>query len=262
MGPNDIVPPARLAGARAGVTNFGKNTFAFAEDIGSYITIDSLVVDMELEYDEATFEVNCPDECTLCLDSCPTGAIYESLKINPRRCVAYNSYATLGSFSIEPQDVLPLDIRELMGTWIYGCDICQQVCPRNQRRLKAKVSPDAYLEQVAGDFHLEKLLNMSEEYFNQRVFPLLHHIKYRRYFQRNAAVALGNLGEEESVPALTRAMRDLDELVRGHTAWALGKIGGSQARQALETSLATETSEYAREEIRTALNNLKIHLMS
>ncbi|MDP6347306.1 MAG: HEAT repeat domain-containing protein [Dehalococcoidia bacterium] len=244
-----VNPPARQAGARAGVTTFGKNCFAFAEGIGSFIEIDTLVIDGELEYDRPTMQVSCPDKCTLCIDACPTGALYEPLRMNPLMCVAYNSYATPGSFLGDGQTVLPMDIRERMGVWIYGCDICQQVCPHNQPRLKAKLPPHAYTAQVAADFRLEKLLNMSAEYFRNKVYPLLHYIKDGRYVQRNVAVALGNLGQEEAVPHLARAMRDPDELVRGHAAWALGRIGGRGAMEILEGSLATECSEYARSEI-------------
>lgn len=248
-----VTPPPRLAGARAGVTNFGKNCFAFAEGIGSFIIVDTLVVNVELEYNEPTLKVKCPDKCTLCLDSCPTGALYEPLKMNPRRCVAYNSYATPGSLFGDGQEVLPLEIREGMGTWVYGCDVCQQVCPRNQPRLKAKLPPNAYLERIADDFRLDRLLNMSDEHFHNKVLRLLHYIQEKRYFQRNAAVALGNMGEEEAVPALAQTMQDPDELVRGHAAWALGKIGGSQSKRILKASLAAETSDYARGEISMTL---------
>lgn len=248
-----VGPPARLSAARAGVANYGKNCFAFAEGIGSFIVIVPLVVNAELDYDTPTLEVKCPDKCTLCLDACPTGSLYEPLRMNPLRCIAYNSYATPGSFLGVGQEVLPKEIREPMGTWIFGCDVCQQVCPRNQPRLKAKLPPNPYLEHVANDLRLDKLLNMSDEYFFNRVLPRLSYIKQKRYVQRNAAVALGNLGTEESVAPLAQAMQNPDELVRGHAAWALGRIGSGRAKQTLEASLSRETSAYAREEIREAL---------
>ncbi|MFC1916889.1 epoxyqueuosine reductase [Chloroflexota bacterium] len=253
IGKGPIQLPARLSAARAGATNYGKNCFAFAEGIGSFITVTALVIDAELEYDEPTMEVKCPEKCSLCLDSCPTGALYTPLKMNPHRCIAYNSYATPGSFFGEGLTALPLEIREKMGTWIFGCDICQQVCPRNQSRLKAKLPPNAFLEHITPDFRLETLLNMSDESFD-RIQPLLNYIKEKRYFQRNAAVALGNLGKEDAIPTLANAMHDLDELLRGHVAWALGKIGGGKARRILERSLTSETSEYVQTEMKTALN--------
>jgi epoxyqueuosine reductase len=246
--------PCRPSSARAGVTGYGKNCFAFAKGIGSFISIVSLVIDKELEYDTPTLDVNCPEECTLCIDSCPTGALYEPLRMNPHLCIAYNTYATPGSDSIQGPEILPLELREGMGTWIFGCDVCQQVCPRNQAKLKVELLPNAFLEYIADDFHLEKILNMTDEQYN-RAYNLLtmNYINDKRYFRRNAAVALGNQGSEESVPVLTQAMRDPDELIRGHAAWALGRIGGSRAKQSLESGLARETNEYVIGEIRAAL---------
>lgn len=246
--------PHRPSGARAGVTNYGKNCFAFVEGIGSFVSIVPLVIDKELEYDTPTLEVDCPEECTHCIDACPTGALYEPLRMNPRLCIAYNTYATPGSNFGQGQEVLPLELRESMSTWIFGCDVCQQVCPRNQAKLKAKLPPNAFLERIAGDFNLEKILNMTDEQFDRaRNLLMMNYINDKRYFRRNAAVALGNQGSNEAVPALTQAIQDPDELIRGHAAWALGRIGGSRAKQALESSLVHETSEYVVGETKTAL---------
>jgi len=244
--------PARMAGARAGVTSYGKNTFAFAAGIGSFIVIATIVIDKELAYDEPTLDVKCPDNCTLCLEACPTGALYEPLKMDPRRCIAYNSYNAPGSWFGGTQAVLPLNIREPMGTWVYGCDVCQQVCPRNRPKLKAKLPPNPHLEHLAADFHLEKLANMSDEHF-RRLSVLLNYVDNKRCLQRNAAVALGNEGDPGAVPALAQAMQSPHEPLRGHAAWALGRIGGSKAKRILESNLAQETSEYVRGEISAAL---------
>lgn len=246
--------PGRPSAARAGATNYGKNCFAFAEDIGSFVSIVPLVIDKELEYDIPTFDVNCPEECTLCIDSCPTGALYEPLRMNPHLCVAFNSYSTPGSIIGRGQEVLPLELREGMGMWVHGCDVCQQVCPRNQAKLKAKLPPNAFLEHIADDFELENILNMTDKQFD-RVHNLLmmNYIGDKRYFRRNAAVALGNQGSREAVPVLTQAIQDPDELIRGHAAWALGRIGGSRAKKTLKSSLYRETSEYVIGEIKVAL---------
>lgn len=244
--------PARLAGARAGLTTYGKNTFAFARGGGSFLVITTLVIDRELQYDEPSLEVTCPENCNLCLEACPTGALYEPLKIDPRRCIAYNSYNAPGSWFGGTQTVLPLEIRERMDTWIYGCDVCQQVCPRNQPRMKSRLPSSAYLERLAADFQLETLVDLSDEHFD-RLHVLLNYVDNKRYLQRNAAVALGNTGDREAVPALARAMESPDEALRGHAAWALGKIGGAAARSTLDSSLARERSDYVRDEISAAL---------
>ena len=249
-----LVVPERLAAARAGVVTYGKNTFAFAEGIGSFILITAFVVDAELEYDEPTIEEKCPPKCTACIEACPTGALYEPLKMDPRLCIAFNTFMTQDDFPGGVTSYIPPEIREKMGTWIHGCDICQEVCPRNQRRLKAKLPQNEFLAKVAQDFELTKLLNLSDEFYTKRVQPLMYnYIREKKYFQRNAAIALGNMGDTAFIPDLAQAMQDSEEMVRGYAAWALGKIGGSQARQVLEASLARETAESARREIEAAL---------
>jgi len=249
-----IVVPDRLSAARAGITTYGKNTFAFADGIGSFIVITSFVVDAELDYDMPTLEVKCPPKCTACIDACPTGALYELLKMNPRRCIAFNTFGTRDGRPGGITSYIPPEIREKMGTWIHGCDICQEVCPRNQRRLKARLPQNEFLSRVAQDFELTKLLNLSDEFYAKRVQPLMYnYIREKKYFQRNAAIALGNMGDPMFIPDLAQAMEDSEQLVRSYAAWALGKIGGSRARQILETSLARETVESARREIEAAL---------
>ena len=107
---------------------------------------------------------------------------------------------------------------------------------------------------VAQDFELTKLLNLSDVFYTKRVQPLMYnYISEKKYFQRNAAIALGNMGDPTFIPDLTQAMQDSEEMVRSYAAWALGKIGGSQARHILEASLARETDESTKKEIQAAL---------
>lgn len=247
--------PERLVAAKAGIVDFGRNNFAYAEGIGSFIYLTSFVVDKELEYDSSTVKVGCPEGCSACMKACPTHAIYEPNKMNPRRCIAFNTFfkqdRIAGSY-IEPE------IREKMGTKVHGCDICQEVCPRNQARLKAKLPDDEFLVKVAQDFSLSQMLNMTDEFYSTRIQPLMfNYIKERKYFQRNAAIALGNLGNPAFVPDLAVAMNDPEDLVRGYAAWALGKIGGSSAKQILEANLSQETSKSAKKEIELALLEVK-----
>ena len=246
--------PERWAASRAGIITFGKNTFAFADGIGSWIGLTTFVVDAELEYDSPTMMVDCPPKCTACIDACPTGALYEPMKMNPRRCIAHNCFNTQDGFPGGCTSYIPPDIREKMGAWIHGCDICQEVCPRNQKRLKAKLPPNEFLEKKAQEFEYTRLLNLTDEYYRTVVQPLMYnYIREKKYFQRNAAIALGNMGDPAFIPDLAQAMEDSEELVRGYAAWALGRIGGSKAKEILEASLRRETSETARKEIEAAL---------
>jgi epoxyqueuosine reductase len=237
------------------VATYGQNTFAFAEGIGSFIVISTFLVEKELEYDKPTMEVKCPPKCTACIDACPTGALYEPLRMNPFRCIAFNTFTTQDGRTGGISSYIPPDIREKMAGWIHGCDICQEVCPRNQKKLKAVLPPDEYLETIAGDFDLSKLLKLPDEFFTKTVQSLMYnYISEKRYFQRNAAIAIGNTGDSSFVPALATSMQEAEGMVRGYVAWALGKIGGSQARHILEISLARETVESVRKEIEVALD--------
>jgi epoxyqueuosine reductase len=242
--------PARMAGARAGVTNYGKNCFAFAnEAVGksSWVVNEPYLVDQELQPDEPTMKENCPENCRKCLESCPTGALYAPLKMDPRNCIAYHSYFSDGE--------IPRNLRSPMGTWVYGCDRCQEACPRNRNWLEKKKPMNQALLERAVHFQIPALLTMSQQHFEQQVWPLLYYIRKenRRLWQRNAAVALGNQGDPETVPILTVALEDPEPLVRGHAAWALGKIGGAKARAALEKRRSSEKEERVQQEIEGAL---------
>lgn len=248
--------PDRQAAARAGVTRFGRNTFACVEGIGSFVMPQSFVVDAELDYDRPNEGIHCPADCRLCRKACPTGAITEDLRLNPRRCIAYNSFFTRGADTgVSPY--IPREIRGKMGGWVHGCDVCQEVCPKNAAKVKGNLPVNPFLARKAREFDLYQMLALSDEYYARVVQPLMYnYIRDRAIFRRNAAIALGNVGGTEAVPALARALADDVEFVRAHVAWALGNIGGAAARQALEAHLRRETGEIAREETALALAKL------
>jgi len=242
--------PARMAGARAGVTHYGRNCFAFANEAAgksSWVVNEPYLVDRELEPDEPTLKLGCPDDCRKCFEACPTGALYAPLKMDPRKCVAYLSY-------FQSQEI-PRELRSQMGTWVYGCDRCQEACPRNKKWMEKPKPMDAAILARAEHFHLATLLSMSQDHYEQRVWPMLFYIRKenRKLWQRNAAVALGNEGNPDSLPFLTSALENPEPLVRAHVAWGLGKIGGTKARTVLEKQRILETDEVVRKEIEEAL---------
>jgi epoxyqueuosine reductase len=248
-----IFVPERRAGARAGVTTFGKNNFAYTGKTGSFILLSSIVVDKELEYDTPTYKVKCPKDCTACMDACPTKAIYEPLKLNPRRCIGFNNWWTQDGRPLVTS-YIPPEIREKTGTRVHGCDVCQEACPRNAAKLKAKYPEDPFLVKLAGEFSLTKMLEMPEEFYERIIRPIMYnYIKDKKYLRRNAAIAIGNSENPDHIPVLTRAMEDPEELVRGYSAWALGRIGGPKARAVLESRSKQETSNFVIEEINQAL---------
>ena len=245
--------PERLVGARAGVATFGRNNFAYTKDAGSFIMLTAFTVDAELEYDEPTIEAPCPENCRLCIDACPTGAL-EPFKLNPRKCIAYNCFMSQDDYAPTTSSHIAPEIREKMGSWIHGCDICQEVCPRNQRKLKMNLPASPYLRRIASRFDMRKVLLLTEDYYQTVLRPIAYnYIREKKFFRRNAAIALGNSGDRAHVPFLAQALADPEPLVRGYAAWALGRLGGTEAKAAVEKAHRDEADEKAILEMESAL---------
>ena len=242
--------PARMSAARSGVVTYGKNCFAYARKSmrgASWLESLPLVLDADLESDEPSIELGCPTWCkNACLAACPTGALYSPKKMNPLRCIAFNSYYGDG--------ITAMDLREPMGVWVYGCDRCQEVCPRNQPWLNQDLPENHVLFERAGDFGLGTLLTMSQDHYVNKVWPLAFYISRKKAakWQMNAARALGNLGDRDYIPLLIQALEENPhEIVRGMSAWALGRLGGRRAKGVLESRKSGEEG-LVRQEIEAA----------
>jgi epoxyqueuosine reductase len=225
--------PARMSAARAGIVTYGKNCFAYARNGmrgASWLESIPLLLDANLEPDKPSIELGCPKWCkNACIAACPTGALYAPKKMNPLRCIAFNSYYTHG--------ITPLDLREPMGTWVYGCDRCQEVCPRNQPWLNQMLPENGPLIRRVSDFALTALLTMDDKHYVNKVWPLAFYISRKNVakWQMNAARALGNQGDPENLPLLVQSLDNSPyEIVRGMCAWSLGRLGGTRAKAALE----------------------------
>ncbi|MEW6553391.1 MAG: 4Fe-4S double cluster binding domain-containing protein [Actinomycetota bacterium] len=243
--------PARMTAALAGIATYGKNCFVFCRDAikgSSWLESIPLLLDADLDPDEPSLEVDCPPNCdNRCIKACPTGALYEPLKMNPFRCIAFNSY--YGA------DITPKELREPMGAWVYGCDLCQEACPRNRPWMRTVLPPDQDLASRAADYRLASLLHMDQDFYEDRIWPRFFYMSRSRVdrWQMNAARALGNLKDPGFVPDLERSLCESPFYnVRGMSAWSLGRIGGSKARSLLERRLGMEEGVVA-EEIRAAL---------
>jgi epoxyqueuosine reductase len=177
--------------------------------------------------------------CTRCLDACPTRAFVAPHVLDARRCISY--------LTIELRGSIPRDLRPLMGDWAFGCDICQEVCPYNRAAPSARQAT-----QAVGSYSLAELLTLDDAGFRARFrgTPVLR--AKRRGLVRNACVAAGNAGDTALVPALVSLLADAEPLIRGHAAWALGRIGGMEALRALEMAAVVEPVPWVREEIANA----------
>ncbi|HEX6749435.1 MAG TPA: tRNA epoxyqueuosine(34) reductase QueG [Longimicrobium sp.] len=233
---------------RAGLGWQGKNTMLIHPRRGSYYFLGEVLLDVELEYDHRFVKDHC-GTCTRCLDACPTGALLGrdptgAPVMDARRCISY--------LTIELKGAIPRELRPLMGNRIYGCDICQEVCPWN--RFSKPTDEAAFLAREGLDGpSLIEWMTMTQEEFSRRFKNSPIKRTKRRGLLRNVAVALGNWGAPEAVPALAIALNDEEPLVRGHAAWALGRIGSEGATQALSSRLEAESDTWVREEIALAL---------
>lgn len=217
----EIELPCRMACARAGLITYGKNNFAYTDEDGSFIILYTFLVDMELPCDTPTIACNCPPNCRLCIDACPTHAILRPGRLLPHSCILDNHMRN---------GDIPLDIRDGIGTAIHGCDICQVVCPRNKKVLARASVKDPFLEALKDDFDLERVLRLDEQYYKDVVYPIMYnYIRDIDLFRRNAAIALGNTGDASHIPALESAMESDNPLVKDAAAWAIGKLQGNEA---------------------------------
>ncbi len=235
----------RAYAQRAGLGWFGKNTNILTSSHGSWVFLGALVTDLALEPD-TPLKKTC-GSCVRCMPACPTNAIVAPYVLDARRCISY--------LTIERRGPIPRELRPLMGNWVFGCDLCQEVCPVNRGALpSARGSPLERTGYVPTRRDLIPFLDMTPEEFSARFRDTPIRRAKLAGLQRNACVALGNVGDACAVSALGRALRTCEPMVRGHAAWALGRIGNLAARRLLEEALAAETDLWVQEELQVALN--------
>ena len=233
----------RAAAARAGLGWFGKNGNILNPTYGSWILLGQLITDLDLTPD-SPLSKSC-GRCARCIPACPNDAIVAPYVVDNRRCISY--------LTIEHRGDIPHDLRPGVGNWVFGCDICQEVCPVN-RKAAATNDPN-FGRRDLSTVDLIELLEMDDEAFRNRFAgsPVMR--ARREGMQRNACVALGNVGGAAAVPALGRALQTATPMVRRHAAWALGRIGTDPALAALRAAADTEPDDTVRSEIRTALDD-------
>ncbi len=234
----------RAVAIEAGIGWLGKSAMVLRQGVGSWFFLAELFVDVELGSPARAHPDRC-GRCTRCIDACPTGAIVAPYRIDARRCISY--------LTIELRGPIPRALRPGLGHRLFGCDVCQAVCPWNTFAAPPALPGLEPRPEVAAATARE-LLTMDETTFRARFRDTPLWRTRRRGLARNAAVVLGNLGERDAAPLLSEALaRDPEPLVRGHAAWALGRIGGVGAAAALRRGCKDEPDDYVREEMRLAL---------
>ena len=232
----------RVYAKYSGIGWYGKNTCLINQDIGSWIFIGEIITNIELEYDSPV-----PDRCgtcTMCIDACPTDALREPYVLDSNLCISY--------LTIELKGKIPMRLRDKIDNNIYGCDICQDVCPWNR---KAEVTESPYFMPRSG------LYNPELSYLSQLTLNDFRNLfknspvkrAKRKGFIRNVMVAIGNSGNRDLVPYVVQTLEDEDPLVRAHAAWALWKLQGKDAYNILTEHLNLEDDEMVREDIESIL---------
>ncbi|WP_145353066.1 tRNA epoxyqueuosine(34) reductase QueG [Roseimaritima multifibrata] len=232
----------------AGLGWTGKNTLLINKLEGSYFLLSCLLLDVPLPASLPHATDHC-GTCQRCLEACPTDAFVSPGILDSRRCISY--------LTIEHRDPIPHDLRPLMGDWLFGCDVCQDVCPWNRRGSEA--TDEAF--EAAEDLNpidLPGLFEWDDDQFRARFRKSPLWRTRRRGILRNAAIVLGNQGDPAAIPALRQGcLQDPESLVRGAAAWALGQIATPESHAVLIGAAETEIDPEVREEISAAIASIK-----
>ena len=228
----------------AGLGWIGKNTLLLNKRLGSWFFLAALLTDLELEYDSPHEADHC-GTCRACLDACPTQAFVAPYVLDSRRCISYLTIELRGSVAVE--------LRSEMDDWVFGCDVCQEVCPWNNH---APLSDEPAFQPAAdaNPLSLLRLFELDDDGFRRRFRQTPLWRSKRRGLLRNTALVLGNQRLPEAVSALIGGLNDVEPLVRVACSWALARFDTAEARQAIADRIAVETDEEVRCELLSRFN--------
>ncbi|WP_077624419.1 tRNA epoxyqueuosine(34) reductase QueG [Sediminibacillus massiliensis] len=222
----------RAVAERSGIGFSGKNTTIITPEFGSYVYLGEMITNIPFTPDQPV-EDSC-GECTKCIDACPTGALVQGGQLNAQKCIA---------FLTQTKGFLPDEYRTKLGNRLYGCDTCQLVCPKNQKKdfhLHPRMEPDPDVVKPK----LIPLLSMSNREFKEKFGDISGSWRGKKPIQRNAIIALAHYKEKSAVPELIRLMQeDPRPVIRGTAAWAIGKIGTQEGIEAIQSAQEKETDE-------------------
>ncbi|MBS4218175.1 tRNA epoxyqueuosine(34) reductase QueG [Bacillus sp. FJAT-49711] len=237
----------RAVAERAGIGWSGKNCSIITPEFGSYVYLGEMITNLPFEPDEP-IQDQCGD-CRLCLDVCPTGALVQAGQLNAQQCIA---------FLTQTKGFLPEEYKQKIGNRVYGCDSCQTICPKNKGmdfHLHPEMEPDPEIVKPL----LQPLLSISNRDFREKFGTISGSWRGKKPIQRNAIIALAHFKEKSAVSELIEVMRkDVRPVMRGTAAWALGKIGGDEAREALLNAQKEEQDKEVLLEIEKGLGFFKV----
>ncbi|NLY11629.1 MAG: tRNA epoxyqueuosine(34) reductase QueG [Firmicutes bacterium] len=242
---SDITPLAERALAmRAGLGNQGANCCLYVKSYGSWVVLGEILIDVKLPETAIKPSTRCDDcdDCGMCVKACPTNALYEPFKIRPQLCLSYLT---------QMKGIIPTQLRKYFGRKLWGCDICQQVCPRNIKADRSR--HQEFMPLYGTTIPLLPLLSLSNKEFQATFGETAIAWRGKSTLQRNACIILGNIGDPLAIDSLEIALNSPNESVRASSAWALGQIGGKKARLLLTKAYSKEQSLAVKEEITSSL---------
>lgn len=235
----------RMYAKYSGIGWIGKNTCLINQDIGSWLLIGELITTIELDYDSEAAE-RC-GTCTKCIDSCPTDAITSPYVLDSSKCISF--------LTIENKEEIPIEYREDMGNNIFGCDICQDVCPWNNKA--ETVTEKAFLPREGlAEPELKTIAGLDQQQFSSLFKDSPIKRSKRRGLLRNVLVAIGNSGDQSFEAQVLTQLDDDEPLIRKHAVWALFKISGIKHKDILNNMLSDEKDPGVVEELKLVLNIL------
>lgn len=216
---------------RAGIGWYGKNNSIINDKFGSFIFLGYMLTDLEIKFDNH-IENKCGN-CSICIDSCPTGAIEGGYRINARRCISYLT---------QTKERIPYELREKMGVMIYGCDTCQLVCPKNKNVTKGK--SECFIPKITrGRIDITELFNISNKEFKKKYGHMSGSWRGKNIFKRNCIIAMGNMKDKEKLDLLISGLKDDSSMIREYSAWALLKIDKELGKELIDKHITVEKNE-------------------
>lgn len=247
-GGTDAVPVLeRAIAARAGIGFLAKSAMVISPTHGPYLQLAELLTGLDLPPDPPA--AGSCGSCTACLQACPTGAIVAPFQIDARRCLSYTT--------IEQRGFLPPDLRQAQADWLFGCDICLEVCPFTKKSPRRHLTgnarpPELQPHRIVQSWTLVDILELDAERYEAEFTGTAMRRATRSGLRRNAAIVLGNRGDPAALPALATALNDADPVVRGHAAWAIGRL--DSRHPALEPARSRETDPQVQAELAAVLD--------
>lgn len=229
----------------SGLGYYGKNCSIINKELGSFIFIGYIITDLYIDLDnKRELESEC-GECKLCLKYCPTQALEEPFKLNPKKCISYLT---------QTKEKIPYELREKMGAKIYGCDTCQDICPKN-KNVKIKNKREFIPVKTKGYMDLDEILTMSNKEFKEKYGDMSGSWRGKNILKRNAIVALGNKFDKNYIDLLLKELRGESEMLKEYAIWSIIKIDPIKGREILDKEFKNKKlGEVLKEEYKSVKN--------